>query len=231
MLHQPSALTMTTPISVLLVDDEPDFRKGLCALLDFYSDTDEITFRVVGQAASLDQAVALTKEQKPALILLDLNLGQTDGIQFLTQYSELKQSGKVLVLSGHAEDKWVFHAMQAGARGYLVKQNLSTQLYQAITTVMQEHIYLTPEAASGFFRLFHFYRGQSLKTSSKIHLTKREREVLQCLAEGDTNATIADRLTIEKGTVKFYLRDIFRKLKVKNRTQAVLVALREGIVK
>lgn len=230
MLNQSLAPNRVTPISVLLVDDNPDFRRGLCTLLDFYSSTGKMTFKVVGQASSVDQAVALAKEQKPTLILLDLELGQGDGIQFLAQYNQLKQTGKVLVLSGHSEDDWVFRTMQAGARGYLVKQNLSTQLYQAIATVMQEHIYLTAEIASGFFRLFHFYSGQSLKTPSKIHLTERERDVLQCLAEGNSNAVIAERLTIEVGTVKFYLRDIFGKLGVENRTQAALKALKLGIV-
>ena len=230
MLNYSLALHTVVPVSVLLIDDNSEFRRGLCALLDFYSSTGDLTFKVVGQAASIEQALVLTKEQKPALIILDLELEQADGIQFLTNYSQLKQSGKVLALSGHAEDEWVFRAMQAGARGYLVKQNLSTQLYQAITTVMQEHIYLTADIASGFFRLFHFYSGQSLKTSPTIHLTEREKDVLQCLAEGNTNADIAQRLKIEVGTVKFYLRDIFDKLGVENRTQAALKALKLGIV-
>lgn len=230
MLHPTLAPKITAPISVLLIDDNPAFRNGLCTLLDFYNSTGEIPFKVVGQAASVDQALALAKTQKPALILLDLELGQSDGLEFLAAYSQLKQPGKVLVLSGHTEDEWVFRAMQAGARGYLVKQKLSTQLYQAITTLIQEHIYLSAETASGFFRLFHFYSGKSLQTTSGVHLTQREKDVLQCLAEGNSNAVIAQRLTIEIGTVKFYLRDIFEKLNVKNRTQAALKALKLGIV-
>ncbi len=230
MLNPTSAIHSITPISILLVDDSPEFRRGLSTLLDFYNSTSEQQFKVVGQAASMTQALSLAKEQKPTLILLDMEMEQSDGIQFLNEFNQLKQGGKVLVLSGHCEDEWVYKAMQAGARGYLVKQNLSTQLYQAITTVMQEHIYLTADVAAGFFRLFHFYSGQSLKTTSTIHLTERERDVLQCLAEGQSNRDIARRLVLEVGTVKFYLRDIFDKLGVENRTQAALKALKLGIV-
>jgi DNA-binding NarL/FixJ family response regulator len=231
MLNQTSVASSTIPVSILLVDDNPDFRRGLCTILDFYNSTSGMQFKVVGQAASMTQALSLVKEQKPTLILLDLEMEQADGIQFLSEYSQLKLNGKVLVLSGHTEDEWVYKAMQAGARGYLVKQNLSTQLYQAITTVLQEHIYLTADIAAGFFRLFHFYSGQSLKTSSAaFSLTEREKDVLQCLAEGQSNKDIARRLVLEVGTVKFYLRDIFDKLGVENRTQAALKALKLGIV-
>lgn len=230
MSPQTTQSKLNTPVSVLLVDDNSDFRQGLCALLNFYNSTDDVEFKVVGQASSVDQALALAKEQRPTLILLDLELYDSSGIEFLTRYSQLKQTGKVLALSGHDEDEWVFRVMQAGARGYLVKQNISTQLYQAISTVMQEHIYLTPEMASGFFRLFHFSSGKSLQTSTEIHLTEREKDVLRCLANGDSNATISEKLYIEVGTVKFYLRDIFDKLGVKNRTQAALKALKLGIV-
>ncbi|MEO0985379.1 MAG: response regulator transcription factor [Cyanobacteria bacterium J06639_14] len=230
MLNQTFPPNTTTPISVLLVDDNPEFRRGLSALLNFYSSTGNRLFKVIGQAASVDQALALAKEQKPMLILLDMELGQTNGVQFLELYSQLKHSGKVLALSGHSEDKWVFTAMKAGARGYLVKQNLATELHQAIITVLQDHIYLTSETTAGFFRLFHFYNGKSLTTSSKVPLTPREKDVLQCLAEGKSNAVIAKNLDIVEGTVKLYMRDIFDKLEVENRTQAALKALKLGIV-
>ena len=230
MLNSTPVMTKPSPTSVLLVDDNPEFRQGLCTLLDFYRSTSDVSFKVVGQAASVTQALSLAQEQKPTLILLDLEMEQSDGIQFLQAYTQTKQTGKVLVLSGHGEDEWVYKAMQAGARGYLVKQHLSTQLYQAIDTVMREHIYLAADIAAGFFRLFHFYSGQSLKSTSTIHLTEREKDVLQCLAEGNSNADIAQRLFLEVGTVKFYLRDIFDKLDVDNRTQAALKALKLGIV-
>ncbi|MEL7355598.1 MAG: response regulator transcription factor [Cyanobacteria bacterium J06560_6] len=235
MLHPTTAPKKTVPISVLLVDDDPDFRSGLCTFLNFYSAEDNSlrghqTLRVVGQAASVDQAIALAKQQKPTLILLDLELGESNGIQFLTQYDQLKQHGKVLMLSDYAEDESVYRAMQAGARGFLLKQNLSTQLCQAIVTLLQEKIYLPAEAASGFFRQFHFYNGKSLKTSSTIHFTPRQLDVLGCLTQGDSNATIAKKLIITEGTAKFYVREITEKLGVENRTQVAIAALKMGLV-
>ncbi|MBE9062411.1 response regulator transcription factor [cf. Phormidesmis sp. LEGE 11477] len=217
-------------ISILLIDDQAAFRDGLQNLLNFYNSTGGENFQVVGRAASVEQALKLSKEQHPALVLLDLGLGQEDGIDFLTRYSDKQPQGKVLVLSGQRDDEWVFKAMQAGARGFVFKQSLSKQLSEAIQTVMNEQIYLTPELLTGFFRHFHFHAGRSLKVSSSLHLTDRELEVLACLVKGDSNAVISQRLHITVGTVKAYLRCIFEKMGVDSRTQAALKALKLGLV-
>ncbi|MEO0457816.1 MAG: response regulator transcription factor [Cyanobacteria bacterium P01_A01_bin.114] len=220
----------TQPISILLVDDQPAFREGLQMLLDFYNSTGIEQFQVVGRAASVEQALKLAVEQHPALILLDMELEQGDGVNFLTRYRAQQHASKVLVLSGHDEDESVFKAMQAGARGYVFKQQLSTQLCHAIKTVMNDEIYLTAEMATRFFRYFHFHAGQSLKTSPTLHLTEREQEVLTCLVQGDSNSMISQRLHITVGTVKAYLRCIFDKMEVTSRTQAALKALKLGLV-
>lgn len=218
------------PISILLVDDNPHFREGLQYLLDFYNSTGGEKFQVVGRAASVQQAMQLVEEQHPALVLLDLEFEQDNGLQFLAQYRTHKRAGKALVLSAHDEDEWVFKAMQAGARGYVFKQKLSTQLCHAIKTVMNDEIYLTSEMATRFFRYFHFHSGQSLRAAAALHLTEREREVLACLVEGHSNALISRRLHITVGTVKAYLRCIFEKMEVTSRTQAALKALKLGLV-
>src|SRR6478672_8065445 len=103
-------MTAPQPISILLVDDEPRFRQGLRTLLNFYNQEDFLRFQVVGEAASVDQAINLTVEQRPALILLDLSLAQGDGVTALLRLGELPYKGKVLVLSAHREDEWVFRA-------------------------------------------------------------------------------------------------------------------------
>ena len=136
----------------------------------------------------------------------------------------------MLVISGQAEDEWIFKAMKAGARGFVFKQKLSTQLSQAIKTVVNDQIYLTAEMATRFFRQFHFHAGRSIKASSALHLTDRELEVLSCLVQGDSNAVISERLYITVGTVKAYLRCIFDKMEVNSRTQAALKALKLGLV-
>jgi DNA-binding NarL/FixJ family response regulator len=218
------------PISILLVDDNQRFRKGLQTLLDFYTTDGVMRFEVVGEAASVDQALKLTVEQHPALILLDLELPPSDGVTALIRLAELPYKGKVLVLSAHQEDEWIFKAMQAGASGYVFKDRIATQLCDAIATVMKDEIYLSPEVATHFFRLFHFYAGRSLQARNAIHLTEREQEVLQWLVQGASNEEIAQHLYITVATVKAHLTAIFEKLKVTSRTQAIVKALKLGLV-
>jgi DNA-binding NarL/FixJ family response regulator len=218
------------PISILLVDDEPRFRQGVRTLLGFLGTNDSLKFDVVGEAASVEQALKLTVEQKPAMILLDMELPPGDGITALLSLREMSYKGKVLVLSGHREDEWVFRAMQAGACGYVFKDRVATQLCEAITTVMKEEVYLSPEVATCFFRLFNFYAGRSLTAGKAIHLTEREQEVLHWLVEGSSNEEIARHLYITVATVKAHLTAIFEKLSVTSRTQAIVKALKLGLV-
>lgn len=223
---------MTAPqlISILLVDDDPMFRKGLQTLLNFYSSTGTWRFQLVGEAASVDQALQLAAEQHPALILLDLELPPDDGITALLRLREQSYLGKVLVLSAHQGDEWVFKAMQAGANGYVFKDQIASQLCPAIATVINDEVYLAPDVATGFFRMFHFYTGKSLQASQALHLTEREQEVLHWLVQGASNELIAQHLYITVATVKAHLTAIFEKLGVNSRTQAIIKALKLGLV-
>lgn len=218
------------PISILLVDDEQRFRKGLQTLLDFYNNNGAFRFNIVGETASADQALKLAVEQHPALILLDLEIPPSDGISVLHSLAEFSYKGKVLVLSAHREDEWVFRAMQAGANGYVFKDRIASHLCEAIATVMNDEIYLSPEVATHFFRLFHFYAGRSLQACQSVNLTEREREVLHWLVQGASNEEIARHLYITIATVKAHLTAIFEKLKVSSRTQAIVKALKLGLV-
>jgi DNA-binding NarL/FixJ family response regulator len=195
-------MTSIQPISILLVDDEQRFRQGLRTLLGFYNANGDLRFDIVGEAASVDQALNLTVEQRPALILLDLELPPSDGVTALIRLGELPYKGKVLVLSAHREDEWVFRAMQAGACGYVFKDRLATQLCEAIATVMRDEVYLSPEVATHFFRLFHFYAGRSLQACQAIHLTEREQEVLNWLVQGASNEEIAHTFTLQSRQLK-----------------------------
>lgn len=216
--------------SVLLVDDDARFRQGLQTLLQFYSSTNAQHFIVIGEAASSEQAVQLATEQHPMLILLDMELASGDGVAVLTELAKLGQRSKILVLSGHQEDEWIFRAMQAGANGYIVKDNLATQLFEAISTVLSDQIYLSPELATRFFQTFRFYSGQVSETKANSHLTEREQEVLHWLVQGASNEEIASHLFISVATVKAHLTAIFNKLGVTSRTQAIIRALKTGLV-
>lgn len=226
----PTAPPFAHPISTLLVDDCAAFRQGLRNLLDFHSSTSSLRFQIVGQAASLQQAIDLAIQQSPMLILLDMELAQDSGVEVLQRLRSHAKTSHVLVLSGHQEEEWVFKAMQAGARGYIFKHNLSTQLLEAIQVVVQNQIYLSPEVATQFFHRFHFCAGRSMPGNHTIHLTDREREVLYWLVQGASNDIISQQLNITVGTVKAYLTTIFEKLNVTSRTQAALQALKLGLI-
>lgn len=218
-------------ISIVLVDDELLFRKGLQTLLDLYSNKGSLQFNVVGEAVSPSQAVKVAAEQNPALILLDLGLlEEDDGITALIDLRQNNYKGKVLVLSAHQEDELVFRSMQAGANGYVFKNRLANELYDAIVTVLNNEVYLAPEVASGFFRMFHFYSGHSVQAMKNLHLTEREQEVLRWLVQGAGNEEIAQALYVTVATVKAHLTAIFTKLGVTSRTQAIIKALKLGLV-
>jgi DNA-binding NarL/FixJ family response regulator len=136
----------------------------------------------------------------------------------------------VLVLSAHREDEWVFRAMQAGASGYVYKDCVASQLCEAIATVMKDKVYLAPEVATSFFRLFHFYAGRSLRAAQTACLSDRERQVLHWLVQGASNEEISQRLYVTVATVKAHLTSIFEKLGVRSRTQAIVKALKMGLV-
>lgn len=218
-------------LSVLLADDEERFRQGVRTFLNFYSVNYSLPIEVIGEADSVEQILKFTTKKCPDLILLDLELLGGDGITALVRLKEVCYSGKILVLSAHQEDEWIFRAMQAGASGYIYKVRLATQLCEAINTVMKSEIYLPPEVAMGFFRHFQADADSSAKVCCKLHLTEREQEVLHWLTQGACNEEIAKNLYVTVATVKAHLTSIFDKLKVTSRAQAIVAAIKLGLVK
>lgn len=217
-------------ISTLLVDDDENFRQGLCNILDFYNSSNSLSVEVIGEASSVEQALALSVKKSPNLILLDMELINSDGITALTHLKNMDYGGKILVLSGHQEDNYIFQAMQKGAAGYIFKTCVATQLLEAINTVMRSQIYLPPAATNSFFRLFQANSDSLQQKKQQLHLTQREQEVLHLLTQGASNEEIAKQLYVTVATVKAHLTSIFEKLKVTSRTQAIVTAIRLGLV-
>ncbi|BAZ16677.1 LuxR family two component transcriptional regulator [Calothrix sp. NIES-4071] len=217
-------------ISILLVDDEERFRQGLKTLLNFYSASASLPINVVGEADCVEQVIKLAIQKSPDVILLDMELVNSDGITAMERLKDISYTGRVLVLSAHQEDNWIFQAMQKGAAGYVFKSRVANQLCDAISTVLRSEVYLPPEAASGFFRHFQQNANASSKASYQLHLTEREKEVLQLLTSGASNEEIAKNLYVTVATVKAHLTSIFEKLKVTSRTQAIVAAIKLGLV-
>lgn len=215
-----------TPITLLLVDDDPRFRQGIITLLHGQTPAVEVT----GEAATVADAIALITRHPPQLILLDLELQTGDGVEALLWLREQELESRILVLSAHQEEQRVFRAMQAGAWGYIFKTTVSDCLSTAIQTVLAGQIYLPPAVATCFFRRFQDLAAPSLPSVATLHLTEREQEVLYWLVQGESNVAIAKHLHVTVATVKAHLTSIFDKLDVRSRTQAIVKAVRLGLV-
>ncbi len=223
-------LEQTKTLSALLVDDDRHFRSGIRTLLSF-SQVQDRTINVIGEANRPDLALSLTEQYHPDLILIDMELIEGDGLGLLQQLQNSKVSSKTLVVSGHQEDCWIYQAMQSGADGYVFKSQVSQQLLEAIASVMQNQIYLPPEVATGFFR--RFQKNQVLLPSQlgqSCKLSQRESDVLYWLVQGASNDEVAKQLYISVATVKAHLTNIFLKLQVTSRTQAIVAAIKMNLV-
>jgi DNA-binding NarL/FixJ family response regulator len=220
----------TETLSTLLVEDDRSFRAGIRTLLDYYHIQDR-TIRVVGEADRSTLALSLVEQYAPDLILIDMELIGEDGLTVLQKLQDSHLSSKTLVLSGHQEDAWIYQAMQYGADGYVFKSQVSEQLLDAIAAVIQNQIYLPPEVATGFFRRFQKTQA-SLPTQigQPCNLSERENDVLYWLVQGASNDEVAKQLYISVATVKAHLTNIFLKLQVTSRTQAIVAAIKMNLV-
>ena len=228
MLNQVAQTNKT--LSTLLVDDDRQFRDGIKTLLSF-SQIQDRAIDVIGEANCPSLALALTKRYTPDLILIDMELIGGDGLALLQQLQESNALSKTLVLSGHQEDYWIYQAMQSGADGYVFKSQVSQQLLDAIASVMQNQIYLPPEVATGFFRRFQKTQASlPSQLGQPCNLSERENDVLYWLVQGASNDEIAKQLYISVATVKAHLTNIFLKLQVTSRTQAIVAAIKMNLV-
>lgn len=220
----------TKTLSMLLVDNDPQFRAKIRNLLSF-SQIKERVMDTIAEANRSDLALSLTKQHTPDLILIDMKLIAGDNLSLLQQLKNSNASSKILVLSGHQEDYWIYQAMQLGADGYIFKSQVSQQLRDAIASIMQNHIYLPPEVATGFFR--RFQKNQAFLPSQlgqPCNLSERESDVLYWLVQGSSNDEVAKQLYISVATVKAHLTNIFLKLQVTSRTQAIVAAIKMNLV-
>ena len=220
----------TKTLSTLLVDDDPQFRAGIRTLLSF-SQIQDRTINVIGEANRPALALSLIEQHTPDLILIDMELIEGDGLSLLQQLQNNNASSRTLVLSGHQEDYWIYQAMQSGADGYVFKGQVSQQLLDAIATVMQNQIYLPPEVATGFFRKFQKTQASlPSQIGQPCNLSERESDVLYWLVQGASNDEIGKQLYISVATVKTHLTNIFLKLQVTSRTQAIVAAIKMNLV-
>ena len=218
---------------VLLIDDNYDHLSGIRELL-----TLEGTFDVVGIATNVTVGLNLIKKYQPDIVLLDMNMPDRDGLQGIIEISKLGLDTKVLALSGYDDADLIFRAMKVGARGYVLKTMASAQLIYAIEEVLNGKIYLPLALSSRFFEYFQKSfkeeterkAGENEEENLLDALTQREEEVLELLTQGITYKGVASKLFISETTVKTHVSNIFQKLQVNDRTQAVLYAINNGFL-
>ncbi|MFD3487753.1 MULTISPECIES: response regulator transcription factor [unclassified Streptomyces] len=207
-------------IRVLLVDDHQVVRRGLRTFLEIQDDIE-----VVGEASDGDEGVAGAEELRPDVVLMDIKMPGTDGIEALRKLRDLANPAKVLIVTSFTEQRTVVPALRAGAAGYVYKDVDPEALAGAIRSVHAGHVLLQPEVAGALLAQDDPGSGQGRGSS----LTDREREVLTLIADGRSNREIARALVLSEKTVKTHVSNILMKLDLADRTQAALWAVRHGI--
>ncbi|MEI7475386.1 MAG: response regulator transcription factor [bacterium] len=219
-------------VKVLIVDDNYDHAVGIRELINIESD-----FEVIGSAAKADIACGLIKKHNPDIVIVDMNMPDVDGITAIQEFKKVNENVKVLVLTGYDDSDLVFRAMKVGAKGYILKTMAASQLILAMEEVINGKIFLPAVLAAKFFEHFQTMFKDESKTKFEdeenllSYLTQREEEVLDLLTQGVTYKGVAKSLFISETTVKTHVNNIFQKLQVNDRTQAVLYAINHGLGK
>ncbi len=217
---------MSQPIRILLCDDQPVVSEGLQVILSSVND-----FLVVGSAANGLEALEQIERLQPDLVVMDLRMPIMNGIQATEQVRKRFPEVRVLILTTYDDDEWVFDAVRAGASGYLLKDAPREQIISAIRGTAAGATHVDPKVAGKLFTYIAQPGAVHASPTVGVELSAREREVLQLLADGLSNADIAERLFLSKGTVQNYVSSLFTKLEVTDRTQAAVLALRYGLVR
>jgi len=211
-------------VRVILADDHGLVRAGIQSLVEAIDG-----IRIVGQASNGREALALAREHKPDLMIMDISMKELNGIEATLQIkAELPQT-KILMLSMHTTEDFVHRAIKAGASGYLVKDSAPMELRMAIEAIMRGEVYLCPRVSKHLIAGF-LQAGGGPRASALEQLTSRQREILQMVAEGKTTKEIAFVLDVSVKTVESHRAALMERLDIRDVAGLVLFAVREGLV-
>ena len=212
---------MAETIRIVVADDHPIVREGLVSV---YGRVDGL--EVVGQAVDGVEAVDLVERLEPDVVLMDLKMPRMDGVEAIRQIKKTHPRTEVLVLTTFDSDEYIFQGIEAGARGYLLKDAHREEVVRAVRAVARGESLLQPNVAA---RLVNRVAGMA-RHNAEDTLSERELEVLRCMARGAANKEIANELIISENTVKTHVASIFQKLGASDRTQAVTTALQRQLI-
>jgi two-component system nitrate/nitrite response regulator NarL len=212
-------------ITVFLVDDQVLFRRGIRALLE---DSDD--FDVIGEASNGAEALERIRLREPQIVLMDVQMPVCDGVEATRRIKAEFSGVKVVMLTVSDDDDSLFEAIKAGADGYLLKDLRPEELFEMMHGVLRGETPISPAVAGKLIGEFRRRPWRNTTETAGWDLTQREKEILQLVAGGKSNAEIAAQLFIVEGTVKNHLHNILEKLHLQNRVQAAAFAIRERIV-
>ncbi|WP_203553927.1 response regulator transcription factor [Bacillus sp. B15-48] len=219
---------------IVIIDDHQLFREGVKRILDF-----EQSFEVVAEGDDGNEALNLYEQYQPDVVIMDINMPDMNGVDATRQLIEKYPEAKVIILSIHDDENYVTHALKTGATGYLLKEMDAEELIHAVKIVADGGSYLHPKVTHNLvkeYRRLSKQEGQAtgsmmsaIEIRRPLHLlTRRECEVLQLLTDGKSNRGIGEALYISEKTVKNHVSNILQKMNVNDRTQAVVVAIKNG---
>jgi two-component system, NarL family, response regulator LiaR len=215
---------MAEAISVLLVDDHAMVRQGVRAFLITQPD-----ISVVGEAGSGEEAVKLSAQHIPDVILMDLIMPDMDGVEATRRVKQVSPRSQVVVLTSYHEDEHIFPALKAGALSYILKDVSAAELAAAVRKAAVGEAVLHPRVAARVIKELQGRRAEAINPFTE--LSERELEVLKLIADGMSNAEMAARLVLSEKTIKGHVSNILSKLHLVDRTQAAVYAWREGVVR
>ncbi|HEX9923145.1 MAG TPA: response regulator transcription factor [Anaerolineae bacterium] len=212
-------------IKVLLADDHSLFREGLRSLLEEQND-----IKIIGEAEDGLETIRLVQQLNPTVILMDINMPVVDGVEATRMILKEAPSIGIVILTMYPQDEYVFQALKAGAKAYLLKDTPSKKLLNVIRTVHAGEAVMDAELTTRLLGEFRRMANKEEESPAFQTLTDQELRILTMVAEGASNKDIATDLALSERTIKNYMSLIFQKLQVNNRTEAAIRAMRDGLV-